>query len=170
MDSGSAQRPLCAYRHALSPLSLPQFQGLAPLGSSSRSIGMWGDGREGAGEDMLTDGLDFQEVRAQNKEAWPENGCGRGERQYWREAQPQGTGRRAQERQDWLTPDMRDSCLGPEARSSDLLRFRDSKRQSPEHSGPGPGPGMPADPGWMAALETAFCSGQSPAGVTLEDL
>lgn len=72
--------------------------------------------------------------------------------------------------QAWLTPDVRASCLGPEARSGDLLRFQDMERQSPERPVPGPGPGMPADPGWLVALEAAFCSGEAPAGVTLEDL
>lgn len=115
--------------------------------------------------------LDFQEMRAQHKKAWPENGC--------REARDRIGGRTAsgiEKRspegagQDWLTPDVRASCSEPEARSNDLLRFPDTKRQSPEQPGPGPGPGMPADPGWMVALETASCSGQAPAGVTLEDL
>lgn len=34
---------------------------------------------------MLTERLHFQEIRAQNKKAWPENGCRRGERQAGRE-------------------------------------------------------------------------------------
>lgn len=69
--------------------------------------------------------------------------------------------------QGWLTPDVRASCSEPEARSSDLLRFQDTEKQSPEQLGPGPGPGMPADPGWLVALETASCSGQAPGWYNL---
>lgn len=69
--------------------------------------------------------------------------------------------------QGWLTPDVRAFRSEPEARSSDLLRFQDTERQSPEQLGPGPGPGVPADPGWLVALETASCSGQAPGWCNL---
>lgn len=83
---------------------------------------------------------------------------GRGKRQDWRWKTASGSRKRSLEEagRDWLTPDVRASCSEPEARSSDLLRLQDAKRQSPEQLGPGPGPGMPADPGWMVALETCF--------------
>lgn len=114
---------------------------------------------------MFTERLYFQEMRAQNETTRLENGCGRGQKEDGREV---GVQRRLQEAgQRWLAPDVRASCSGPEARSSDLLRFQDTERQSAEQPGPGPGPGMPADPGWLVALETASCSGQAPGWCNL---
>lgn len=37
---------------------------------------------------MLMERLYFQEMRAQHKKAWPENGCRRGKRSDWREESP----------------------------------------------------------------------------------
>lgn len=104
---------------------------------------------------MLTERLHFQEIRAQNKKAWPENGCRRGERQAGREDSTRQWGE--EPGQACLTPEVWASCSGPEATSGDLLRFQDRERQSPERPGPGPGPDMPADPGWLVALEAASC-------------
>ena len=73
MEPGSAQRLVLPTGMFL---TTTQFQGPPPLGSSGSTV-MWGDGR-GAGEGTFTERLYFQETRAQNKKAWPENGRGRG--------------------------------------------------------------------------------------------